>query len=362
MTTVPSVAVCLIVKNEKNTIEKTLKSAHVNAGVLEFLVVDTGSTDDTVAVTEAWAAGTPGAKVHIYHETFVDFSTTRNAMLRLALLHVQATYLLLLDANEEVIVNDASQLAHLTDLGYLVPYLLGTLEFESMRLVRNVAGWAYKYPVHEVIMHRDLKHDRQVEQWITLTQQRTPADSESTTARWPKDLAAINEALKADPTEPRMQFYKAQTLACMGRKADAVDAYEVRARNPNGYSLERVQAMAEIGKLAPFSRSRQWLLQAWIEFQAMEAALIISEHARDNKWWETAYEFGLKATTAKKRIMFAQSDDYSYRRWHNLARVAWYVGEFEIGEQAARTALAARPSSVVDQTNLSWYLRQNSKP
>lgn len=93
----PRLALVMIVRDEERCLARCLESArpHVDA----MIVVDTGSTDDTVAIAEAC-----GATVH--HFTWCDdFAAARNA----ALDHSDADWNLILDA-DQWIEGDASAL------------------------------------------------------------------------------------------------------------------------------------------------------------------------------------------------------------------------------------------------------------
>ena len=81
---------CTIVRNEEQMLPACLASV---AGIVdEMIVIDTGSTDGTVALAEA-----AGARV-VRHPWTDDFSAARNA----ALEHVRDGYVLVLDADERL--------------------------------------------------------------------------------------------------------------------------------------------------------------------------------------------------------------------------------------------------------------------
>lgn len=87
-TPAPRLALVVIARNEARAIERCLSSAR--PWVDEMVVLDTGSTDHTVALARAC-----GARVH--HFAWVDdFSAARNA----ALAHTDAQWTLVLDADE----------------------------------------------------------------------------------------------------------------------------------------------------------------------------------------------------------------------------------------------------------------------
>ncbi|HEY9721266.1 MAG TPA: glycosyltransferase, partial [Oscillatoriaceae cyanobacterium] len=92
----PTLSACLIVRNEAEKLARCLKS--LEGRVDEIVVVDTGSTDETVAIAESF-----GAKVHHY-QWCDDFAAARNV----ALEHATGDWILAIDADEELIVEDAA--------------------------------------------------------------------------------------------------------------------------------------------------------------------------------------------------------------------------------------------------------------
>ena len=86
----PTLSVCLIVKNEERFIRQCLASVKDFAD--QIVVVDTGSTDRTVAIAKEF-----GAEIHEF-KWCDDFSAARNA----ALQHVTGEWVLSFDADEEL--------------------------------------------------------------------------------------------------------------------------------------------------------------------------------------------------------------------------------------------------------------------
>ena len=85
-----SISLCMIVRNEERTLGRCLAS--VRAVVDEIIIVDTGSTDGTVAIAEAFGA-------RVFHATWEDdFSKARNISLQ----HATKDWVLVLDADEEI--------------------------------------------------------------------------------------------------------------------------------------------------------------------------------------------------------------------------------------------------------------------
>ncbi|MFS0781697.1 glycosyltransferase [Bacillus sp. 1P06AnD] len=86
----PTISLCMIVKNEECRLGRCLQSAVTK--VDEIIVVDTGSSDETVNIAKAFGA------IVIHHEWKHDFADARNRGLQSA----TKEYILWLDADEEL--------------------------------------------------------------------------------------------------------------------------------------------------------------------------------------------------------------------------------------------------------------------
>jgi tetratricopeptide (TPR) repeat protein len=145
------VSLCVIVKNEAANVARCLRSA---AGLAaDVVVLDTGSTDDTVAIAESCGA-------RVFHAPWEnDFSKARNA----AIAHARRGWILMLDADEELGPGWREGLAELlatTDaagfrviMENLLPAddVARVAEARIVRLFRNVAGYRYENAIHEQV-------------------------------------------------------------------------------------------------------------------------------------------------------------------------------------------------------------------
>ena len=143
----PTLTLAMIVKDEEEHLANCLRSVHGVAN--EIIVVDTGSTDDTVTI-----AIDAGARV-LFFEWSDDFSAARNVSLRYA----SGDWILWLDADEELTPESVEPLkallrdqtvaaAHLRIdnlmSGRIVPFL-------TPRLWRNHPTIRFKQPIHEQV-------------------------------------------------------------------------------------------------------------------------------------------------------------------------------------------------------------------
>jgi GT2 family glycosyltransferase/tetratricopeptide (TPR) repeat protein/glycosyltransferase involved in cell wall biosynthesis len=144
-TPAPRLSVCLIAKNEERFLAQCLRSVRPLAS--QIVVLDTGSTDRTVQI-----AREHGAEVHSF-AWCDDFSAARNA----ALEHAAGDWVLILDADEELMAGQAEVLAREIQvsgvMGYRLPIIDRGREQEGRsyvpRLFRNAPGLFFLGRIHE---------------------------------------------------------------------------------------------------------------------------------------------------------------------------------------------------------------------
>jgi hypothetical protein len=138
---------CLIVRNEEHNLSRCLQS--IQGLVDECVIVDTGSTDGTVAIAKSFAA-------RVTHEVWQDdFSLHRNQSLEQA----SGKWLFVIDADEEVVETDFEETRHFLDKLVKEPTAMvmekllladGTSQVVVLpRLIRAGAGISYHKPIHE---------------------------------------------------------------------------------------------------------------------------------------------------------------------------------------------------------------------
>lgn len=132
-----TISLCMIAKDEEQSIGRAINS--VKPFVDEVIVVDTGSADNTAGVARQLGAS-------VYHYKWVDdFSKARNFSISKA----SSDWILVLDADEELLEGDASRLAKLAD-GNCDAYMLIQKNFSNTQAFGFVPekkrGFAGFYP------------------------------------------------------------------------------------------------------------------------------------------------------------------------------------------------------------------------
>ena len=258
----PRIAAVIMVKDEESTIERTLSSLQKN--FQDVIMFDTGSTDKTIEIARKVCQSLK-LEFHLLEGTFVDFSTSRNAMLDFAdkvATEFNIHWFILLDANDQVrgseylpyIVNRLPfniSVAHVLlnwDLGY------GKFSnHRNTRLIRPNRKWRYTGVVHEYLRgpKRSVVANEMVMKNIpgefNIYQNRT-VGSESSSKRWKKDYwLLLRMYAKEKPANERTVFYLAQTCKCLKMYEQAIYWYWKRTLFKESFAEEVYVSFYEMG-------------------------------------------------------------------------------------------------------------------
>lgn len=202
----PRVSLCMIAKNEAERILKCITSVYGVAD--EVCLVDTGSTDDTVALAER-----AGARVEI-HPWQDDFALHRNQSLAMA----TGDWVLHLDADEELMPETRKAIPELVrktgPLSFLMPVDSimpgGMSRVYISRLFRREPGAAFSGRIHENIgpwlnrlggklevVHTPILHHGYKEDPMRATGKRS------------RNRGLLLKALEENPGDPWYQYYLA---------------------------------------------------------------------------------------------------------------------------------------------------------
>jgi glycosyltransferase involved in cell wall biosynthesis len=242
----------MIVKDEEGRALDTLES--FAPFVDRWVVVDTGSTDETCGVVRDFFSQEPNDGSELLHAPFVDFSQARNEALRLA--DSGPGWLLMLDCDMRASGNSYVFRQSLQDLlpevlAASLPCSLGGTDFARRCLVRagqglagpgTPEGWHFVGAVHEVLvgpgacpllpdltLSYDIQdHARRADRWLK------------------RDLPLLMKAVRENPKDGRALFYLGQTWHCLADSEVSVP------HNPYHEALKAYQARVKLGPLMSF--------------------------------------------------------------------------------------------------------------
>jgi tetratricopeptide (TPR) repeat protein len=221
-----TLTLCLIAKNEAGNLKRVIES--VRGLAAEVVVVDTGSTDDTVRLAKRL-----GAKVSHFHWVD-DFAAARNASLEQA----AGDWILIMDADDELVAAGAKEIrswlqrpkADVEVVGLYRHYAYPGKRRAGLtvqpRLFRNRRGLHFTSPVHERLVHADDTPAR-AEHVINAVMLHHGIDGTATAAgRQARNLKILQPYLEREPRDARGQFYAGTILLEQEQWAAAVPHFQ----------------------------------------------------------------------------------------------------------------------------------------
>ena len=321
--------ICLnmIVKNEKDVIEKCLAS--VKGFIDYWVIVDTGSTDGTQEIIKNYMQGIPG---ELHERPWVDFGHNRDEALQLA--KNKAEYTLFIDADETLVFSKDFIRGVLDKDVYGVVIKYGQTSGIRDFLVRNALSWHWKGVLHEVLECKDQKTKSVMPGVVNYSEVSTGARAKN-----PKkhlhDALALKKGLEKEPDNLRYQFHLAQCYTGAEEFPLAIEAYEKRLSMGEGSSDEYFYSL--------YMKAR---LQARLQ---MPLATLVESYQKAHAYrpWriEPLFHLGfcyiqagedlLGYETLKKAVAVdPRSDDYFnkdegivWQLHYQLAGVCWRLGK-----------------------------------
>jgi len=366
----PLLVVVLMVKNEAQVMAPTLQP-FADAGIDSYFIFDTGSTDDTIAVTEQFFKDHGIKQGVIEQEPFIDFASSRNRALRRAEANFpEAVFMLMLDA--EWHLKNGSELLkfcaeHRMDNqdSYLINVVAPNLDFCTQRLMRAHRGVKFVGVVHEVL---DRVSYLRVPKNVFFELHTTQYGREKSERRWLRDRDLLLKEHERNPLDSRTAFYLAQTYDCLGDWENARIYYTKRCAMP-GWDEENFMAYYRLAQV--YENLKQWdkALHYYMEAYSMRPGRV-EPLVRVANYYLASQKFDLSFLFARHaaEIAYPENDTlfidkylYDFMRHDILGQCAWYVGKYPVGEAAVRKALTVQPDAPHLRGNLALYLKKRSE-
>lgn len=247
----PSICLCMIVKDEAAVIGRCLDSAR---GLIDsWVICDTGSTDGTQRLIRESIGDLHG---ELHERPWVDFGHNRNELMELA--QGRGDYLLLIDADMTVSY-DRARLHDLNADSYMLRHAEDP-EYWIKRLVRGDRRWRYVGSTHEYITTDAVDREELLDAIVIHHH----ADSGTRPVKFERDLRLLSGELEQEPNNPRTVFYLAQTLRDLGRVPEALDLYRRRGAMA-GWEEEVFYSLYQVGLLSERAGHRDSAIAALFE-------------------------------------------------------------------------------------------------
>jgi tetratricopeptide (TPR) repeat protein len=346
----PTTQICLnmIVKNEAKVLPRLFRS--LQAYIDYYVIVDTGSSDDTIALIRREMAEY-GIAGEVHERPWVNFGVNRQQALELALAANKADWLLFIDADEELGVSDPKFYEKLEPgVSYELEKHQGELRYAVRHLV-NVRSARYRWqgPVHNyLVVDGKESLERRKDVWIVYHHgQGAKSHGLTQEQKFLRDAKLLEEELARNPDDARSQFYLGQSYRDAGFFEQAIAAYKQRAAMENAWDEERFMAQLEAGRISvalekPEAVVLAELLAAYnLRPTRAEPLYELARYYRARKGYAMATLFakaGLQTERPNDRLFVVESV-YTWRLLDELGVATYWVGDFATSKRCCEAVL-----------------------
>jgi len=352
----PTICLTMIVKNEETCIARSLN--HMKEFIDYWIICDTGSTDNTVKVIEETMKGIPG---EVLHHEWQDFSTNRNLGIEAS--RAKADFILIMDADDSLIVEDKNIFNNLDKDAYRIKIRHGNLEYYRPQLIKSSIDFKYKCVLHEYI---ELPPCEYVQLDGCYIQTSFNGARSRNPNKFIDDAKVLEAALLKEPDNVRYVFYLAQSYRDANIDIKAIENYEKRA-NMGGWNEEIYISLYESGKakerlgLPTYDIESTYLKATYANPKRAEAYCALAKYFRLKGNNIKAYCYAKLALSVPKPIegLFIEETCYAYNRFDEMGIIAYYLDHFKEGKEACEYLLTLNlPENerVRVENNLKFYL------
>jgi hypothetical protein len=355
-----SVGLVMIVKNEERTLPRLAES--VRGQIDRWTIVDTGSTDQTIAIAPRLFEGVSG---EVTSAEWRGYGPTRNVSLQLARPHTD--WLLLLDADETITGTiDRDSLDDQFD-SVEAEMCYHELRYWRPFLIRSEAGWEWHGRAHEYLSMGDVApRSRQMRSFKVVHH----ADGGNRSDKLDRERQLLEQDFAERPNHSRTVFYLARTHDDMSHAGQAAEFYRRRLQI-GGWDEESWYARWRLGVCQLATGSDELgcgtLWHAWDERPwRAEPLSTLASHYRQQQMWRLCWEVcelanrytgvrpvGKGPNPESKDRLFIHTDAYTWRIAYEQSICAYYVGETSRGNSLCRYLLSRKDLPAAERESVT---------
>lgn len=333
------IGLCMIVKNEEHIITRCLNS--VKPLIDYVVIVDTGSTDNTIDKINEWLFENK-IKGIVLQEPWRDFSYNRSHALAEIRKIEKIEYVLMIDADEILKFDEnfdfKSIKQYLTKDIHSIECRHGSISYLRNSITKNNKSFCYKGVVHEFLHCNEIFVFGEVIRGIyNIPLQDSSRNKISDKYR--KDAEVLEEAIKNEKDVSllsRYCFYLAQSYRDCGEKEKAMHWYNERVKCA-GWNEEVYYSLLQISKIKEFlALSEDDIIQSYMKAhevcpERIEAIFGAVMFCRKNSRYQQAYILAKHAKNIKVKQdgLFVENWIYDYGIDDELGVVCYWTGNYK---------------------------------
>lgn len=220
----PLLSLCMIVRNEQARLPAAIQS--VSTIVDEIIIVDTGSTDQTIQLAENYAS------LVMQVNWNDDFSEVRN----LSLEEATGEWILIMDADETLHPEDLSKVRKLIHTGEQEGYFITMINrigqsigfqeehFPAIRLFRNHPSYRFSGAIHEQIC--SIPTDKITLSGIRILHHGNEDDRSKRANRSVRNIRILKNEVEQNPDDAFSRYNLGVEYTVAGRYQQSIDQFE----------------------------------------------------------------------------------------------------------------------------------------
>lgn len=330
-----------------------------------YCICDTGSTDNTVEIITTFfnTRNIPGK---IIHEPFQNFAHNRNVALFGCL--GMSDYILLMDADMRLRVNDFDKTTLEGGDSFLLLQGSDNYYYENVRIVRNNGLYMYHGVTHEFIASTVPDNKRNIEKKHLFIEDL--GDGGSKTNKYERDIRLLLDGIKENPNDARYHFYLANSYFDTGNFEKAIEYYEKRIKL-GGWEQEIWFSYYRIGLTYKSMDQIEKAMYNWLEAYQILPKRLENLHEMlqyyriygKNHLFKLYYDVCahvLENEENKKerdRYLFLHNDVYEYKLFYEYSVAANYLGVKNINREWIRIFNRCNDMNILNNCffNMKFY-------
>lgn len=337
-----SLCLNMIVKDESHIIEDTLENICQYFPITYWVISDTGSSDNTIAIIKKFFKE-KGIKGEIHQESWKNFSHNRNTALYAC--RDKADYVLIFDADDSV--EGDLNLPKLNKDAYYFQMSneSNTLKYYRKLIVKNNGTYKWYGVLHEFLKSDNEKAREEVNgEYFVISGRK--GNRSLNKNKYSDDAEMLKQAyLSGEDVDllPRYAFYCAQSYRDAGLIDEAIEWYKERVILENkGWKDEVYCSYKELGLLLEKKGDYKDALYYWrlgVELDPMRAECWyhLSRRHSWNKSTALAYVYAKQASELNMpegNRLFVIKNIYQYWSYYEWCLNAYKIGKIEESYQA----------------------------